>query len=169
MSLALVVASRSPDISTKHGALICNARHQILGVGYNGFPRGSRDSLKPQDRPAKYDHIIHAEANCLLNSQNLLSGCGYTVYVTGFPCPGCFNLMVQAGVEQIVYGPITSACIDSGKVQLVKEEAQDRGVVLRYFGGPLLLEKLPEKYLFVKETKLNPFGYESIVMGQHLA
>ena len=46
----------------------------ILGIGYNGFPRGCADgelpwSKKHADGPlgTKYPYVVHAEANALLN------------------------------------------------------------------------------------------------------
>lgn len=158
MSLALVVSSRSTDESTKHGAILCDSKYRILGVGYNGFPRGSNDNQMPQDRPIKYDHIIHAEANCLLNSQNLLLGEDYTMYVTGFPCPGCFLLMCQAGVKNIVYGPVQSACVDKDRISLVKNLAASRNMLLRYYGGPFVIHLLAGKNL---ENNINPFDFDN--------
>lgn len=63
LKLAKVVSERSPDGETKHGCVIVNDFHQVIGVGYNGFVRGIDDSLLPNLRPAKYLHMIHAEVN----------------------------------------------------------------------------------------------------------
>jgi dCMP deaminase len=133
MALAMVVSSRSTDKSTKHGAVLTNQKKQIIGVGYNGYPRGSDDENLPQNRPAKYDYFLHAEENCLLNSQNLLLGDHYTMYVTGIPCPRCLNQMIQAGVTTIVCGTVQSACVDSQKTELVLSIAKQHNVQLVNF------------------------------------
>lgn len=125
MGMCFWVSLRSPDPATKHGAILCNDRHQILGVGYNGFPRGGRDAELPTTRPLKYNWMVHAESNCLMNSQNLLLDGNYSMYITGMPCPNCMLLMIQAGIKTVTYGPVTSACVnenDAWVVQLLAEE-----------------------------------------------
>ena len=53
LGIAKVVAQRSHDQHTKHGCVITDAVHRILGVGYNGFPKGMNDSKLPLTRPEK--------------------------------------------------------------------------------------------------------------------
>ena len=59
------MAQRSHDAQTQHGCVITDANHRIVGVGYNGFPRGLDDSSLPTTRPEKYHWMIHAEINAL--------------------------------------------------------------------------------------------------------
>ncbi|HSL40652.1 MAG TPA: cytidine deaminase, partial [Desulforhopalus sp.] len=40
MAVALLSAQRSKDPSTQVGACVANDQNKIVGVGYNGFPRG---------------------------------------------------------------------------------------------------------------------------------
>ena len=134
MGMCFWVSLRSPDPSTKHGAILCNDRHQILGVGYNGFPRGCNDENMPLTRPEKYDVIIHAEENCLLNSQNLLMGIGHTMYITGYPCSRCFAKTMQY-VKKVVYGPLTSACVQEEQIELVERMSKNSGVPLEKYAG----------------------------------
>jgi len=42
MSVAYLSALRSKDPSTQVGACIVNEDKRIVGIGYNGFPRGCR-------------------------------------------------------------------------------------------------------------------------------
>lgn len=42
MSVAYLSAQRSKDPSTQVGACIVNEDKRIVGIGYNGFPRGCR-------------------------------------------------------------------------------------------------------------------------------
>ena len=42
MSVAYLSAMRSKDPSTQVGACIVNEDNRIVGIGYNGFPRGCR-------------------------------------------------------------------------------------------------------------------------------
>jgi len=138
MSMAFLVSTRSPDVSTKHGSVLVNDKKQILGVGYNGFPRGSDDEKIPQTRPLKYLYILHSEVNCLLNSQNLMLSDNYTMYVTGMPCPNCMNQMIQSGVKKIVYGNRVSKCVDKETEEIVKGIAADHGVEMVFFNESLI-------------------------------
>ncbi len=133
MGMCFWISLRSPDPSTAHGAVLCDKQHRILGVGYNGFPRGCDDSKLPVTRPDKYDVFLHAEENCLLNSQNLLLQSGTTMYITGFPCPNCFIRMMQCGIQRVVFGPVISShhsspYEDSGKVDLVYQLASMKDI-----------------------------------------
>lgn len=157
MTLCFVVAQRSCDPSTKHGAILSNEKHQMLGLGYNGFPRGGNDSSLPLTRPLKYSYVVHAEANCVLNSQNLIMSGNYTMHVTGMPCPGCMLLMIQAGVKNIVYGPVTSACVDHGNIKTVHILSDEYKVRMQYYGGPFLIKSMTEKYNYFTGVQENPF------------
>lgn len=160
MTLCFVVSMRSHDLSTKHGAILSNNKHQILGVGYNGFPRGGDDCSLPQTRPLKYEWMVHAESNCVLNSQNLLMSGGYTMHVTGMPCSRCMLIMIQAGVKNIVYGSVTSACVDYNVIETVHNLSNEYRVNMRYWGGSgrlSLIKNMAEKYNYFSETQPNPF------------
>lgn len=100
LGLALLVAQRSHDVHTKHGCIITDKSNRILGVGYNGFPRGLSDTDLPTSRPEKYDWMIHAErnalANCVIRPENAIA------YVTGQCCNSCIMSLYQEGVSKVV-------------------------------------------------------------------
>ena len=50
MSISFLSAMRSKDPSTQVGACIVNEDNRIVGIGYNGFPRGCSDDDLPWDR-----------------------------------------------------------------------------------------------------------------------
>lgn len=157
MTLAFVVSQRSCDPSTKHGAILSNNKHQILGVGYNGFPRGGDDCSLPTSRPLKYGYIIHAETNCVINSQNLMMSGDYAMHITGMPCSSCMLLMIQSGIKNIIYGPVTSACVDYKNIRTVYHLSNEYKVTMRYYGGPFLIKKMAEKHNYFSEVQENPF------------
>lgn len=101
LTQAFVVAQRSPDSQTKCGCVVVNKNHQILGQGYNGFPRGVDDTALPNTRPDKYDWMIHAEVNAILNSNCDIRDC--EAYITTQPCFQCTLFMWQSGIRQITY------------------------------------------------------------------
>lgn len=102
LALAFVIASRSRDPDTKHGAVITDKNNIILGTGYNSPVKGLPDKKIPITRPQKYPYMIHAEENALLNCKVMPreSLGGGTVYITGFPCHICFQRLVQAEVNE---------------------------------------------------------------------
>lgn len=101
LDLAKLVSSWSKDPSSKVGAVIVDADRRILGVGYNGFPRGTNDDhMIYSDRPRKYLRVVHAEANAILNSNGNLEGA--TIYCTHPPCASCTGLIIQSGIRTVI-------------------------------------------------------------------
>ena len=104
MGVALLSAKRSKDPSTQVGACLVNQDKRIIGIGYNGFPRGCSDDIFPWGK-GNTDELNnkypYAEANAILNSSGNLKGS--TVYVTLFPCNECAKLLIQSGIKHIVY------------------------------------------------------------------
>lgn len=103
LELAKFVSAWSKDPSTKVGSVITDAEHRVLGVGYNGFPRGVKDHPERyEDRPTKYSLVVHAEANALLNCPAPGSLRGAILYATLFPCTSCTKLIIQSGIARVV-------------------------------------------------------------------
>ncbi len=119
MGVALLSAKRSKDPSTQVGACIVNKDKRIIAIGYNGFPKGCEDDVFPWGKDdkdslnTKYPYVVHAEANAILNSNSNLKGS--KLYVTLFPCNECAKLLIQSGIEEIVYLSDKHALSDSVK------------------------------------------------------
>ena len=107
MVMAFWASRRSPDESTKCGCVLVNKNNQIVGLGYNGYPRKVDESKMPKTRPEKYAPIIHSEENAILNCSSSLEGA--TAYITGPPCIHCWAHIIQKGITKVVYGPVTTA------------------------------------------------------------
>ena len=107
MGVALLSAKRSKDPNSQVGACCINKDKRIIGIGYNGFPKGCSDDVFPWGKTdksfinTKYPYVVHAEANAILNSSTSLKGA--TLYVTLFPCNECAKLIIQSGIEKIIY------------------------------------------------------------------
>lgn len=98
--LADHVSSWSKDPSTKVGAVIVNDDRQVLGLGYNGFPRGVVDyPHRYEDRSLKLQFVAHAERNALDNAADVR---GATLYSTLFPCTECAKGIIQRGIKRVV-------------------------------------------------------------------
>lgn len=103
LGLAFVVSSRSRDKDTQHGAIIVDENNIIVATGYNSFIRNLNDDDWPITRPEKYQFMIHAEENALLNTNVRLRDTNACLYVTGKPCVHCLQRVIQSGIKKIVY------------------------------------------------------------------
>lgn len=106
MGIAILSSMRSKDPNTQVGACIVNDDKRIVGVGYNGLPKGCEDTDFPWEREGdfldtKYPYVCHAELNAILNSTKSLKNC--TIYVALFPCNECAKAIIQSGIREIVY------------------------------------------------------------------
>ena len=112
MKLAEVVSLRSTCIKRKVGAVLVKDSH-ILSTGYNGAPSGLkhctpetcvRKNLKSGERP-ELCRGVHAEINCII--QAAIHGTSIkgntTLYSTTFPCMSCLKMIINAGINRLVY------------------------------------------------------------------
>ena len=106
IKLAQHIAGWSKDDSTKVGAVIVDPKRRVIGIGFNGFPRGVEDlQERYSDKPTKYAMVVHAECNALLSVGRSVEGC--SLYVSSLPpCSQCAAAIIQAGIKSVF-------CIDS--------------------------------------------------------
>lgn len=110
MAIAFLSAQRSKDPNRQVGACLVSQNGVILGIGYNGFPRGCSDDKLPWAKKSrngdaletKYPYVCHAEVNAILNT-NHASAAGQKLYVTMFPCNECSKIIIQSGVSEVIY------------------------------------------------------------------
>lgn len=101
LELAETVADWSKDPSTKVGSVIVDSKRRVIGLGYNGFPRGIEDlQERYKDRDIKYLFVCHAERNALDNAPGSVEGS--TLYATLFPCNECCKSIIQRGITKVV-------------------------------------------------------------------
>lgn len=99
MGIALLTAKRSKDPKKKVGACIVNENKQVVGIGYNAFPRGS-EGHSWYDK--KLTYVVHAEVNAVINKlSNDLRNC--SLYVTLFPCNECAKIIIESHITRIIY------------------------------------------------------------------
>lgn len=102
LGLAFEVSTWSKDPSTKVGCVLVDNSLHVVGLGFNGFPQGMNDSEELYaDRDTKLKRTIHAELNAILNSNG--SAAETTAYVTHAPCTQCALILIQSGVDRVVY------------------------------------------------------------------
>jgi len=106
MRIAHVIAERSKDPNTQAGSVLVNNKNVVVGLGYNGWPRGIENDKLPWDRKGKlydtkYAYVVHAEENAIYNANAQTQG--GTLYCTLFPCNECAKTIVQCGITHVVY------------------------------------------------------------------
>jgi len=100
-SLALEVATWSKDPDKQVGAVCVSPDKRSIIMGYNGFPTGVEDSDELlHDKELKNKLMVHAEANCIVNSNVLLRG--WTMFATKAPCIECAKLMINARIKRVI-------------------------------------------------------------------
>jgi len=106
MMMTNLISQRSKDPSTQVGAVIVDDDNVILGVGYNGWPRGIKQDDLPWGRDGeeldtKYPYVVHGEVNAIYNSYNNLKGS--RLYCNLFPCNECAKAIIQNGIKEVIY------------------------------------------------------------------
>ncbi len=131
MGIAILSAQRSKDPNSQVGACIVNAENKIVGIGYNGFPRGCSDDELPWAREStnpidtKYPYVCHAELNAIMNKNSAnLTGC--RLYSTLFPCCECTKLIIQGGITEIIY--LSDKYHDTESVQAARRMLDMAGI-----------------------------------------
>jgi len=137
MEITHVVAKRSTCLRRKVGAIAVKDR-QILATGYNGSPMNVahcsqvgciRSQLKvPSGERHELCRGIHAEQNVIIQAAvNGVSIKGATIYCTHHPCIVCAKMLINAGVEKIIYGgeypdKMAALLFEEAKIEIVKSE-----------------------------------------------
>ncbi|QUL97913.1 MAG: cytidine/deoxycytidylate deaminase family protein [Candidatus Fermentithermobacillus carboniphilus] len=113
MQVAEVVARRSTCLRRNIGAVIVKDK-RILATGYNGAPTGLahctevgclREKLGiPSGERHEICRGLHAEQNALIQAAKYgIAVEGSTIYSTTEPCSLCAKMLINAGINRIVY------------------------------------------------------------------
>lgn len=113
MEIVELIKTRSTCKRRQVGALIVKDK-RILATGYNGAPAGCRHCLEvgcmreelniPSGQRHELCRAIHAEQNAIV--QAAYSGTSVkdgTLYVTHQPCVLCAKMIINAGIQKIVF------------------------------------------------------------------
>ena len=106
MNMARELSKLSHAQRRKVGCLIVKDTH-IIAEGLNGTPRGFDNICEYIDHVDHYytkPEVLHAESNAITKlACSTNSSKGSTLYVTCSPCFDCAKLIIQAGIERVVY------------------------------------------------------------------
>jgi len=102
LKMAAVWAQNSYCQRRQVGALIVKDR-MIISDGYNGTPSGFENVCEDEAGNTK-PYVLHAEANAITKvAKSNNSSEGATLYITSSPCVECAKLIIQAGINRVVF------------------------------------------------------------------
>lgn len=102
LNAASVFAQRSTCQRLQVGAVLA-VDSRIVSTGYNGVASGL-PHCEHGPESGQCLEAVHAEANVLaFAARHGISTAGSTLYVTHSPCLDCAKLLINAGVERVVY------------------------------------------------------------------
>lgn len=113
LEIAKIVSKRSTCLRRHVGAILVKDK-RILATGYNGAPSNIKHCLdmgcirESKNVPSGERHElcrgIHAEQNLIIQAAyHGVPISNSTLYCTNFPCSICAKMIINAGVERIVY------------------------------------------------------------------
>jgi len=134
MRISHIIADRSSDPSTQAGAVVVNEKNVVVGLGYNGWPRGIKSEDLPWEREGefentKYAYVCHAEENAIYNANNITEGS--KIYCTLFPCNECAKTIIQNGIKEVIYASDKYA--DTSSVRASKRMFKLAKIALRQY------------------------------------
>lgn len=105
MDIAFTVAQRSTCNRANVGAVTVRDR-RMLTTGYNGAPAGIAhcDEVGHLMIDGHCLRALHAEQNAIIQAaMHGVTVQGATIYVTHQPCINCAKMIINAGIERVVY------------------------------------------------------------------
>lgn len=135
MNIANDVSKRS-TCRRQVGAVI-TVNNVIKTTGYNGSPKGLKHCEDmggcirqknniPSGTRQEYCRAVHAEQNAIIFAATEgISIKGGTIYVNTFPCSICARMLINAGIEKIVYlgdysDDLAKTMLEESKIKIIK-------------------------------------------------
>ena len=105
LRMAQIWAGNSYCKRRQVGALLVKDK-MIISDGYNGTPSGFPNVCESETGET-LPYVLHAEANAISKvAKSSNSSLGATLYVTSSPCLECAKLIIQAGIQRVVYSEL---------------------------------------------------------------
>ena len=105
LRMAAIWAENSYCKRRQVGAILVKGQ-MIISDGFNGTPAGFENICETPEGVTK-PYVLHAEANAITKvARSNNSSQGSTLYVTASPCLECAKLIIQAGINRVVYNEL---------------------------------------------------------------
>ncbi len=138
MEIARLVARRSTCLRRQVGAVLVKDKN-ILATGYNGTPSGishcsDTECLREaQQVPSGQRHELcrglHAEQNAIIQAaKHGINISGATLYCTNSPCVICSKMIINAGIQKVLY-------LEGYPDELSRQMLQEAGVEVLQIPG----------------------------------
>jgi dCMP deaminase len=102
LEMAQVWAKNSYCKRRQVGALIVKDK-MIISDGFNGTPAGFENNCEDENGQTK-SYVLHAEANAITKvAKSNNSSENATLYITTSPCLECSKLIIQSGINRVVF------------------------------------------------------------------
>lgn len=138
LQIAKLVATRSTCLRRQVGAVLVKDK-RVLSTGYNGAPSQlahcldigclREDLCVPSGERHELCRGLHAEQNAIIQAAyHGVSIKGSTLYCTHHPCIICSKMLINAGVERVVY-------LEGYPDELSAEMFREAGIAVERFEG----------------------------------
>ena len=128
LDIAQRISEMSHDTDHKVGAVIVKDNN-ILAFGFIGMPAGMPNECKHANG-STLPEVIHAEANAICKlAKSTVSSEGATLYSTLSPCVECAKLIMQSGIDRILFRETFKD--DAGILLLLRNNKEVKGVKWR--------------------------------------
>lgn len=144
---AYSISYKSKDPRSKLGAVLVEWQSKDpLTRGYNDFARGVDDKNPARwERPEKYDWVVHAESNCILNcGREGKRAKGSVMFTQGVPCAQCTDDVIQGGISEVVvhkqwqvYEQLFNWAKWNESSKKSEQKLKEAGIRVRVFDGVL--------------------------------
>lgn len=102
LRMAFIWSENSYCQRRRVGAILVKDK-MIISDGFNGTPSGFENCCEDADG-VTYPYVLHAEANAITKvARSHNSSEGSTLYITTSPCIECSKLIIQAGIQRVVF------------------------------------------------------------------
>jgi len=166
LQISDLVSTRATCQRLKVGVILVKDR-KIISTGYCGAPRKVPDCFEAGCliRDGHCVRTVHAEANTVIQAAyHGISTKDSTLYSNFLPCYNCVKILINAGIEKIVFRRIyrpdkeTEKILKQAKIKLVQiKDKTVPKVVLGFVGLPCAGKREAIDYL----TKKHGFFYSS--------
>ncbi|HUV43112.1 MAG TPA: cytidine/deoxycytidylate deaminase family protein [Patescibacteria group bacterium] len=128
LQISDLVSTRATCQRLHAGAILVKDK-KIISTGYCGAPKGIPDCYAKGClvRGGHCVRTVHAEVNTVVQAAyHGVSTNGSTLYVNWLPCYNCAKVLINAGIEKIVYrrvyrpDPETKKLLRQAKIKLTK-------------------------------------------------
>jgi len=139
-----------PESFTPDNRYYLGAAPEVEGVfvatGFNGLPSGVEDTIERlSDRSIKYDMVVHAERNAIIDAKRDLSGTSLYVWPI-MPCSVCAAMIIQTGIAEVIAVETDDQrLIESCRFELTREMFSEANVRLMLASKTFLDEPEPPR------------------------